>query len=154
MKNGNAFRSILFTGMLSALLCFSFLAFSSQPAMAANSPDVYVNGELMYFVEPPYVSVNGTTMVEMRSIFEALGISVGWEPATKKITAMGTNGVVIEMWVDSWYAYVDGVEKTLQAPPIVYSGRTMIPLRFVGEAIYATVDWDGANNAIYINSSN
>lgn len=49
----------------------------------------------------------------------------------------------IVMTVGSNRVLVDGVEKSLDAPPVVVQGRTMVPLRFVAEALGAKVYWVG-----------
>ena len=38
--------------------------------------------------------------------------------------------------------------------PFIYEGRTMVPVRFVSEALGADVDWDGNTNTVIINSKN
>ena len=38
--------------------------------------------------------------------------------------------------------------------PFIYKGRTMVPVRFVSEALGADVDWDGNTNTVIINSKN
>lgn len=51
---------------------------------------------------------------------------------------------------------VDGVwvDKTMDAAPFIQDGRTMVPLRFVGEALGATVKWeDATSSAILMQSS-
>src|SRR5690606_33660804 len=49
-------------------------------------------------------------------------------------------------------ALIDGKTHKLDAVPQQIKGRTMVPLRFVGEALGANVDWDGANQSVAIKS--
>jgi len=44
--------------------------------------------------------------------------------------------------------YVNGVQLTCDVPPMILSGRTMLPMRAVFEALEATVNWDGATRGI------
>ncbi len=44
-------------------------------------------------------------------------------------------------------AFIDGKPTTLEAAPATIKGRTMVPLRFIGEAFGAKVDWDNATKS-------
>ncbi len=46
------------------------------------------------------------------------------------------------------------VEMDDEVKPFIYKGRTMVPVRFVSEALGADVDWDGNTNTVIINSKN
>ncbi len=48
---------------------------------------------------------------------------------------------VIELQIGSPSAYIDGERISLDAPPFIESGRTLVPLRFIGEAFGAQVEW-------------
>jgi hypothetical protein len=48
----------------------------------------------------------------------------------------------IVMQIGSARATIDGRETTLSAPPFISSGKTMVPFRFVAEALDAKVSWD------------
>lgn len=48
----------------------------------------------------------------------------------------------ITMQIGSPKATIDGKETTLSAPPFISSGKTMVPFRFVAEALDAKVSWD------------
>ena len=56
----------------------------------------------------------------------------------------------VELTIDSAEAIVNGVSKTLDAPAIIKDGRTMIPLRFVGEALGKNVEYVDASRQILI----
>lgn len=47
----------------------------------------------------------------------------------------------ISLNVGSTTATVNGVSQTLDAAPFIADGRTMVPFRFIGEELGATVDW-------------
>lgn len=40
------------------------------------------------------------------------------------------------------HVFVDGVEPSFDVQPVVQGGRTLVPVRAVGEALHATVTWD------------
>jgi len=52
--------------------------------------------------------------------------------------------------IDSNTAYVDGKAMTLDVPPTILNQRTMVPLRFISEALGAKVEWIGPLRKILI----
>ena len=90
------------------------------------------------------------TFVPVRFVAERLGAEVGWENDTQ--TAVITKGGhTIRMKVGALTYTLDGVEKKLDVPaeftPSVNNEfRTMVPVRFVTEALGYQVEWDQARN--------
>jgi hypothetical protein len=50
-------------------------------------------------------------------------------------------------------ALINKQAKTLTAAAAVKNGSTMVPLRFVSEALAATVNWDSTARTITINTN-
>lgn len=48
---------------------------------------------------------------------------------------------------------VDGKELTPDVPAQIIDGRTMVPIRFVAEALGAEVSWDAATNSVIITTA-
>ncbi len=117
----------------------------AQPAAPIR---VLVNGEEITFDVPP-IEVGGRLLVPLRGVFERLGASVRWEPSTQRITAT-TATRTIELVVGQRDAAVDGRAVTLDVPPMVVGGRTLVPLRFVSEALGAFVQWQAAARTVLI----
>ena len=114
-----------------------------------NNISVVLNGNEISFEQPPYIE-NGATRVPMRKIFESLGATVDYNADTKTITAKKDN-TVIELVTGASTAKIDGKETPLTASVENKNGSTMVPLRFVSEALGADVLWDGENKIITIN---
>jgi len=57
-------------------------------------------------------------------------------------------GVTIQMTVGSTKAYVNSKEVILDQPPIIENGRTLVPFRFIGEAIGAKIGWDSDSKTV------
>jgi hypothetical protein len=109
---------------------------------------IYLNGEEQHFAQPPLM-VAGTTLVPLRDVFEALDAEIEWESSTKTVYA--TKGEqYIELQINTHIAYVNGKPVQLAQPGQILDGKTMVPLRFVSEALGAEVDWDGLNQTITI----
>ena len=134
--------------VLSTLLVSSLLLAGSGIASAAAPITVKIDGVTQTYDQPP-VTMNNRTMVPLRGIFEALGATIAWNESTKSITA--TKGkLVIKMTVGSTKATIGSQTVTLDQPAVVVNNRTMVPVRFVSEALRARVEWDGAKNTVVI----
>jgi len=48
---------------------------------------------------------------------------------------------------------VNGKEVKTDVPPQIINGRTMVPVRFVAEALGADVEWDDANRAVVVTTN-
>jgi len=80
-------------------------------------------------------------LVPFRALCETMGAQVDWNAEEQKISVLKESKVV-EMTVGSSTALVDGKPFTLDVPPKVVNGRTVVPLRFVGESLDTTVSYD------------
>lgn len=60
----------------------------------------------------------------------------------KNIGVIWSPRVNIELVIGKIEAKVNDLTKTLDYPPFIYNGRTMVPLRFISESIGAVVEWD------------
>lgn len=110
---------------------------------------VFLDGDQMEFTNSPFVK-NGTTLIEFRPIFEALGLTVKWDAKRKKVT--GTKkGLKIEMTLNNRTALVNGNRIQMPVAPTTKNGRTLVPLRFVSEASGKKVAWNGDVQMIIIN---
>jgi len=125
------------------------LAFGG-PVWAADIT-VTVDGTLLGFDVPPVI-VDGRVLVPLRVIFEALGAPVRWDAATRTITAV-KGDTTIQLEIGSPNAYILGEPVALDVPAQIQDGRTLVPLRFVAEALGAAVAWDGATRSITITAS-
>lgn len=115
---------------------------------------VMLDGEEMqfpYFLDP--IMVGDSTMVPMRTIFEALGASVDWidENGVQMIRA-SRDGIVIEMTIGSSTYYKNGTAYELDVPAQLMNDTTMVQLRAVSEALENSVEWNGEEKKVTISS--
>lgn len=94
------------------------------------------------------VIVAGRTLVPIRAVVEAIGGTVSWEAATKTVTIVAGT-VTMSLTIGNHLATVDGTRVPIdpQNPyvvPMILGGRTMLPLRFVGEQLGAVVEWNAS----------
>lgn len=108
---------------------------------------VALNGWTMSFDVPPIIE-NDRTLVPLRVIFEALGAGVEWDETTQTVKAE-RHGTVIALVIGG-KAYINDQPVELDVPAKIVNGRTLIPLRFVSEAMGCKVDWDGVARTVNI----
>jgi len=60
----------------------------------------------------------------------------------------------IEMTIGSNIAYVDGEKYYMDVEPLVINNRTMVPIRFISEALGCQVDYDNKTKGITIKKNN
>ncbi|MBV9469996.1 MAG: copper amine oxidase N-terminal domain-containing protein [Abitibacteriaceae bacterium] len=118
----------------------------------AQAIDVQLNGQPLATSVAP-IAQNGTTLVPMRDIFEALGATLNWNPATQTVTAQ-KDQALISLQINSPFATVNGQRVLLNQSAMIYGGRTMVPLRFVSEAMGAQVYWNNVLQRVSISTPN
>jgi hypothetical protein len=108
---------------------------------------VILNSELMNFDMPAFIE-DDRTMVPFRAIFEGLGASVQWDDKTRTVTAT-RESLEIRLVIDG-SAYINGEMAPLDVPAKIINNRTVVPLRFVSEALECNVTWDEINKTVVI----
>ncbi len=126
------------------------LALSALPAAAEIG--VSVNGKPVTFGGTRPVEIGGSVLIPLRAVVESLGAEIKWEAATQ--TVRGKKGSrEFELRIGSRDAMVNGMPKTLNTPAQLMSGATMVPLRFVAEALGAEVGWNAASQQVLITAA-
>lgn len=110
---------------------------------------VILNGSKLLFKQSPVIE-NGTTLVPMRAIFEAMGATVDWDNENKTVTSV-KDSITIKLTLDNIIALVNDKEISLAVPAKLINGNTMVPLRFISESLGAEVKWDGESKTVIIN---
>jgi len=109
---------------------------------------VIIDGQSLEADMSPVIR-NGKTLVPLRAICEALGMTVEYDEATKGITCTkGDN--IIKLNVGGKEALVNGKVVKLDEPANVIRGRTLVPVRFLAENIGSKVSWDKTTRTVYI----
>lgn len=100
----------------------------------------YINDRKAEMDVSPIIK-KGRTFLPARYVVESLGGTVIWNEKEKKISAiLGKRNV--EMLLNSDLSLVDGAPKVIDVPPFVEKGRTLVPFRFLSEALGCEVNWD------------
>jgi hypothetical protein len=110
-----------------------------------------VNGVAKVMDVAPYIK-DGRTYSPMRFIAYALGLNddgIVWDEATQTVT-LTKDDIVVVFTVGSTSYTINGEAKTMDVAPEIVDGRTMLPARYVAEALGATVGWDAATQTVLI----
>jgi len=113
-----------------------------------GSKSAYVNQKRTELDVAPFTE-NGRTLVPFRFIGEALGAKVTWLQESKK-AIYELSGIKVEISIGNLIALVNGKEIKLDVAPKISSGRTFVPIRFVSEALGASVIWEASTKKILI----
>lgn len=117
------------------------LGMGRSAAAAALAPiTVQVEGAPLAMDVAPVV-VADRTLVPVRFIGEAVAGTVDWDPESQQVTVIaGERTIVITVGQDA--VTVNGQPAVMEVPAQIVEGRTMVPLRFIAEALGCTVEWD------------
>lgn len=138
--------------VLAVALMLSVMPGYTSASAAGDTPNfIKVDGKRVSFPdEQPYIE-DGTTLVPIRFISEALGYKVDWEQSTETVI-MTSGETVIRLPIGSTTVTVNGAPQEVSKAAIVRNDRTFVPLRYISEVTGCTVDWWAINNAITINA--
>lgn len=142
-------RQVFFSAAACALL-FSTALISPALAQQSVGVTVVVNGQTMNFPQPP-VEQAGRVFVPLRGIFEQLGASVVYQDGAINATGNGRN---VSLHIGSTQATVNGQPETLDSPPFIEGSTTLVPLRFIAQALGARVDWNNNTSTVAIYGAN
>ncbi|XEC93934.1 WG repeat-containing protein [Paenibacillus tarimensis] len=130
------------------LICVIGTISMSMP-YAANANEqvkVYVHGNQIRFTQPPYTE-KGNTLVQMRPIYEAIGMEVIWDAKARTITSSVDRQTIV-MKVDSTEASINGKLTTLPVAPRIIHGSVFVPLRFIVESVDGDIRFNKKDNRI------
>lgn len=86
-------------------------------------------------------------LLPVRYVAEPLGAVTLWDSVNQKVT-ITSGATTIELWIGNNTAMLNGVSKLIDPdnlnvkPLLVPPGRTMLPLRFIGESLGCDVSWN------------
>jgi hypothetical protein len=127
------------------------LASLAGPA-CAQGITVTINGQPAQFDQQPVLQ-GGSVLVPMRGVFERLNATVVYIAQSREIRA-NRGQTSIDLTMGSRDAQVNGRHVSLDTPATSLGGRTVVPLRFIAEALGAHVHWDAASRTVTIQTEN
>jgi hypothetical protein len=105
----------------------------------------YVNEETKEMDVAPLI-MEGRVFLPIRYVTNPIGAEIMWDAQQQK-TTIQLNTIIIELWIGKPVAKINGVDTPIDAnnkniKPVIITGRTFLPLRFVGESLGCEIQWD------------
>ncbi len=162
--------------ILTALLALTLLCSLALPTFAAQDITVKVDDKAVVWTDAyPFVNDDDRTMVPLRAVAEAMGMTVSWDDASETATFEKTvkyatyscktsvDFTLGETIAIVSYSYIfpnnttadsfDVVEMDT-APVLVDDARTYAPMRYLAEAFFYDVSWDEGSATVSVESPN
>ena len=79
-------------------------------------------------------------LVPLRSMFEQMGATVSYDPATKTAD-VSKPGSDVKVTVGQPEVTINGESRPLDVPPEIYKGSVVVPVRVISEGMGAYVQW-------------
>lgn len=135
--------------ILSVALSLALLLGAVGPAIAYESPSIYVNGQPVLMAVEPLV-VNRTTYVPYLAVVQAMypDATAAWENDRAVLRA---TGLTIEISIGNCYLVANGRYLYFPGGVIVQNSDIFVPVRTLAQAMGADVTWD--SGAVYLQSS-
>jgi hypothetical protein len=148
----------LFSSSLNKLSCILAECLTPAP-VAVRATVVFTIGSAKYRVGSeekemevaPYIK-NGRTYAPVRYLAYAAGIGddqIIWDGTNRTVTIFAGKRVV-QFKLGAKYYLLNGVPVSTDAAPEIVSGRTMLPYRFVAQALGLKAEWDGEKQQVTI----
>lgn len=132
-------------------LAVAAMAGLASPAAFADRIRVELNGEPVRFSGTQPREVDGRVMVPLRGVLEKMGANVDWVASSQTVIA-SKGEMELELPIGSRTARINNRSVRLDVPAMTMAGSTMVPLRFVSEALGADVAWSSRNQTVMINT--
>lgn len=104
----------------------------------------------------PFIQ-NDRTMVPFRFIGEELGAEIEWHNEERKVEYR-LDGNILELWIGENTARLNGeavmVDEDSSINPFIINSRTVVPIRFISEALGFEVLWNNETREITIQEGN
>lgn len=132
----------------------SLFAVMLMTASSINAAEKYCNLTLNNKpIKNAAVIKNGRTLVGVRGVFEELGYTVDYDNATSTATLKSEKNTVI-ISNNKTYFTVNGNKYYPDVPQQIINSKFYLPLRAVGNALGAYVDWNKKSETAIINNTN
>ena len=139
------------------MLVFIILIINIPSLAATTKPTntqiaINLNGNTLIFETKPR-NVNERILVPVAALAKELGGQAEWISETKSVIITQQTkekARKIYMKVGQASALVNGMEILLDCKPVIYEGRTFVPLRFISENFGAKVVWNSKTKTVSI----
>jgi hypothetical protein len=135
---------LIILALLVSIVCVPFAV------RGASGISVTVDGKTVNFPDAkPFIDANGRTLIPVRFVTESLGASVEWLEKYQEVKIKKDN-VNISIMINDKNIVVNGRITKMDTEAIIKESRTFVPIRYVAEALGATVAWDPNTKTVII----
>ncbi|MDR1209548.1 MAG: N-acetylmuramoyl-L-alanine amidase family protein [Clostridiales bacterium] len=120
----------------------------SEPEVKLVINGVAVNNDSLAM---PPILLDGRAYVPVRAIFEKMGAIVDWKPSVREIF-IGFGESLIVLTVDRTDMFVDGRIVQAGAAPKIVNERTLVPVKYLSEALGFDVGWSDSARIVSIDN--
>jgi N-acetylmuramoyl-L-alanine amidase len=139
----------LVTALVGAVLLVLMWSGGGGTSYAAdNQVRLFLNRTELLPEVPPRI-VNDLTLVPVRIISEELGAEVSWNQEKQQVT-IKRDGALLQLAINNPVASVNGAAFKLETAPVLDSGTTLLPVRFVTENLGMDVQWDNLTRSVFL----
>lgn len=131
------------------LLCCIFLVAAALPSFGDGIKVIVDGKKVTTDVKPEFRQA--TVFVPLRGVLEEFKAVITFDKKTGTITAKRKKTTVV-LVVDSTKAKVNGVATFMPIPAYIKDGRTLVPLRFISQALGCQVKWEPQYMTVHISS--
>ena len=154
-------RFLAITAALVLTLCVTAMAADTVSTAGDVPPSVMVNGEVVDFPDAAPQIVDGRTFIPLRAVFNVLGFAddnITWDGETRTATAVKDDLTITLTEGENTVTVTRGEEtETQETDAAAYvdaaTGRVLVPLRFVAQAVGCNVGWDGNTRTAIIDDT-
>ncbi|HUW66143.1 MAG TPA: stalk domain-containing protein [Spirochaetia bacterium] len=161
-KGGYVFWRV-FAGiiLLFSIMTYSWPVYADSPSSTGTATftigaTIYSADNTRYVMDAaPFIS-DGRCFVPVRYLANALGVSddnVDWDAGNQTITII-SGSTTIALRLGSTTLTVNGNPEIMDVMPVVVNGRTMLPARWVSQALGARIGWNPRTGTILITGIN
>ncbi|RNB74708.1 copper amine oxidase N-terminal domain-containing protein [Brevibacillus panacihumi] len=126
----------LLTGSVAATAAFAQTAPVQQQKIS-----VTLNERPLAFPQD-VVTEDGVAYVNASTLAIALGGTAAWDSMIKSVLIAKNNNYALRMYENSTFAYKNGKEIRVPAPPRTTTGAVLVPLVYVAQELGAEVTYD------------
>lgn len=133
--------------LLSIAMTLNFIS-----AAAEREIKVTIDGKEVMFPDQKPIAENQRTLVPVRFVSEALGANVDWVQSEQKVK-IEKDGQLIELVLGEKNVKAGDKTIELDVAAKAYNQRTLVPLRFISEALGCNVEWVQETYTVVITTS-
>lgn len=123
---------------------------SGEVPILFNDRHVYSKPDKMTKSRVLAALVRGNTiLVLLRSMFEQMGATVSYDPASKTVD-VSKPGSDVKLTVGKAEVVINGESRPLDVPPEIYKGAIVVPVRVISEGMGAYVQWVASKQVVTI----